>query len=68
MAVPVVISIVVVVIILVIPDLIGERAVGVEDLDAVVVGVGHGNDAAGAEGYAFGSIELAGARPRRSGS
>ena len=34
---------------LVIPDLVVERAVGVEDLDAVVALVGHGHDPAGAE-------------------
>ena len=42
-------------------DRIGKRAVGVEDLDAVGISVGHGHDPAGAEGDALGPIELAGA-------
>ena len=37
-----------------------------EDLDSVVVAVGHGNDSAGAECDVGGKIKLAGARPPRS--
>ena len=47
-------------------ELIGERAVGVEHLDAVVSRVGHGHDPAGAEGDAVGAKKLAGARSIRS--
>ena len=45
-----------------------ERAVGVEDLDAVVMIVGHGHDPAGAEGDELRLSKLAVALSTRSGS
>ena len=49
-------------------EMVCERAVGMEDLDAVVEAVGHGHGSVGAEGYVVGAVERtrAIAPPRRS--